>query len=133
MTMRQQALFWVGVLAAIFLTLYLLSPVLLPFVLGIILAYLLNPVVTRLERIRVRRTVGALLVSGIIILVFALALSFVVPFLANEIANLITSLPEIIRNLLSKHPADEVCARLGISRVTLWRKMKHLTGLPVAP
>jgi len=99
MTMRQQALFWVGVLAAIFLTLYLLSPVLLPFVLGIILAYLLNPVVTRLERIRVRRTVGALLVSGIIILVFALALSFVVPFLANEIANLITSLPEIIRNL----------------------------------
>ena len=40
---------------------------------------------------------------------------------------------EIIRNLVSKHPADEVCARLGISRVTLWRKMKHLTGLPVAP
>ena len=40
---------------------------------------------------------------------------------------------EIIRNLLSKHPADEVCTRLGISRVTLWRKMKHLTGLPVAP
>ncbi len=33
---------------------------------------------------------------------------------------------EIIRNLLSKHPADEVCSRLGISRVTLWRKMKNL-------
>jgi transcriptional regulator with PAS, ATPase and Fis domain len=31
----------------------------------------------------------------------------------------------IIRSLLSKHPADEVCARLGISRVTLWRKMKN--------
>ena len=31
----------------------------------------------------------------------------------------------IIRNLLAKHPADEVCARLGISRVTLWRKMKN--------
>lgn len=31
---------------------------------------------------------------------------------------------EIIRNLLSKLPADEVCSRLGISRVTLWRKMK---------
>lgn len=31
----------------------------------------------------------------------------------------------IIRNLLAKHPADEVCSRLGISRVTLWRKMKN--------
>lgn len=33
---------------------------------------------------------------------------------------------EIIRNLLAKYPADEVCTRLGISRVTLWRKMKNL-------
>ena len=33
---------------------------------------------------------------------------------------------EILRNLLAKYPADEVCTRLGISRVTLWRKMKNL-------
>ncbi len=34
---------------------------------------------------------------------------------------------EIIRKLLTKYPADEVCSRLGISRVTLWRKMKNMT------
>ena len=33
---------------------------------------------------------------------------------------------EIIRTLLARYPPDEVCARLGISRVTLWRKMKNL-------
>ncbi len=33
---------------------------------------------------------------------------------------------EIIRSLLAKHPAEEVCSRLGISRVTLWRKMKNM-------
>ena len=33
---------------------------------------------------------------------------------------------EIIRNLLARYPADEVCSRLKISRVTLWRKMKNL-------
>ena len=31
---------------------------------------------------------------------------------------------EIIRQLLARHSPDAVCARLGISRVTLWRKMK---------
>ena len=30
----------------------------------------------------------------------------------------------IIRSLLTKHTPDQVCSRLGISRVTLWRKMK---------
>jgi len=34
---------------------------------------------------------------------------------------------EIIRNLLSRHPAETVCSRLGISRVTLWRKMKAMS------
>lgn len=40
---------------------------------------------------------------------------------------------EIIRNLLAKHSADEVCARLGISRVTLWRKMKNLENGAASP
>jgi transcriptional regulator with PAS, ATPase and Fis domain len=31
---------------------------------------------------------------------------------------------EIIQHLLKKHTAEEVCAKMGISRVTLWRKTK---------
>jgi transcriptional regulator with PAS, ATPase and Fis domain len=38
---------------------------------------------------------------------------------------------EIIRDLLSKHPPDEVCSRLRISRVTLWRKMKKMANAPI--
>ena len=33
---------------------------------------------------------------------------------------------EIIRKLLVHHSAEVVCQRLGISRVTLWRKMKRI-------
>ena len=33
---------------------------------------------------------------------------------------------EIIRKLLAHHSAEVVCQRLGISRVTLWRKMKRI-------
>lgn len=99
MTLRQQAWFWIGVVAFVFLALYLLSAILLPFVLGFILAYLLNPLVSRLERLRIGRTFAAVLVSGIIVFIFAIALTFVVPFIANEIAELIANLPETIRNL----------------------------------
>lgn len=33
---------------------------------------------------------------------------------------------EIIQNLAAKYSTDELCKRLGISRVTLWRKLKNL-------
>ncbi len=32
---------------------------------------------------------------------------------------------DIVRQMLQRHPPDEVCRRLGISRVTLWRKMRE--------
>lgn len=99
MSIRQQTLFWVWAFLAVLLILYVISDVLMPFVLGIILAYLLNPLVSRLERWRVGRTVSALIVSGAVVLIFALAAALVVPFIASEIAKLITNLPETIRNL----------------------------------
>jgi transcriptional regulator with PAS, ATPase and Fis domain len=34
----------------------------------------------------------------------------------------------IIRGLLARHGPDEVCRRLGVSRVTLWRKLKAQAG-----
>lgn len=40
---------------------------------------------------------------------------------------------QIIRQLLTRASADEVCTRLGISRVTLWRKMKAMTINPSGP
>ncbi len=99
MTIRQQAWFWFGALATVFITLWLLSEILLPFVLGIILAYLLNPLVVRLERWRVRRTVASLVIAGFIVLVLVIALALVTPFVASELTKLIASLPTIVRNL----------------------------------
>ncbi len=99
MTLRQQAWFWAGAVLVVFLFLYVLSDILLPFVLGLILAYLLNPLTTRLERLRIGRTGAALLVSGAIILLFAILATLMVPFLANQLTELIASLPQVIRSL----------------------------------
>ena len=32
---------------------------------------------------------------------------------------------EVIRQMLERFSPEEVCAKLGISRVTLWRKCKY--------
>jgi predicted PurR-regulated permease PerM len=106
MTLRQQAWFWLGTVVVALVVLYLLSDILLPFVLGLILAYLLNPLTTRLERLRIGRTAAALLVSGVIVLVFGIAVTLLVPFLANELTDLIANLPQTIKNL-QKFAAEE--------------------------
>ena len=115
MTLRQQAWFWLGAVVVTLVVLYLLSDILLPFVLGLILAYLLNPLTTRLERLRIGRTGAALIVSGVIILIFGIAVTLLVPFLANQITELIASLPEIIKSL-QKFAAEQgapIIERIG--------------------
>ena len=56
--------FWIATLAVAVATLVLLREILLPFVAGMALAYLLAPLVDRLERIGFNRAVAAL---GIIV------------------------------------------------------------------
>ena len=62
MTLQRQVGFWIGGLAVLALALYVLRGILLPFVAGLALAYFLDPFVSRLERLRVPRIVGALAV-----------------------------------------------------------------------
>ena len=60
MTAARPSVIWIGTLAVIALMVLLLRDILLPFVAGIALAYLLDPVVERIERIGVNRTIAAL-------------------------------------------------------------------------
>jgi predicted PurR-regulated permease PerM len=67
MTAARPTVFGIGALAAITLAVVLLRDILLPFVAGIALAYLLDPVVERIERLGVSRTVAALGIVGLFI------------------------------------------------------------------
>ncbi|MCY4442570.1 MAG: AI-2E family transporter, partial [Deltaproteobacteria bacterium] len=64
MNARTQAWFWLLVLAAALLLIWLLSAVLLPFVLGIALAYSLDPAATRLERRGCSRMAATVLIGA---------------------------------------------------------------------
>lgn len=77
--------------------LYLLAPILMPFVAGFLLAYLGNPLVDRLCRWRVPRLLAVGIVFAVITLFFALLIGILVPAIKDQIVYLNTKMPEFIK------------------------------------
>lgn len=86
--------FWFVLFLAFAGVLWLLEPILLPFVAGAVIAYFLDPVVKKLARLRVPRPLGAglVLLSFIFAVVFLLIL--VVPLIQAQLSSLIQALPD---------------------------------------
>lgn len=76
--------------------LFVLKPILMPFVMGALLAYLSNPAATWLERHKVRRTFAALLVMLVFLSLLALAVMILVPLIQGQLEQFIQALPQII-------------------------------------
>ena len=89
----KQALFWLGIIALFILALDLLRSILLPFVAGAAIAFFLDPLVDRLERLRVSRIVATLLVLAAFLLVIVLFLLLLAPLLEAQIKQLISRFP----------------------------------------
>ncbi|MCH7741088.1 MAG: AI-2E family transporter [Proteobacteria bacterium] len=83
-------------LGASLVAIYLLQPILTPFLVGIALAYLGDPIVDRLESLGVGRTAGVLIVFMAFLLVFVGSLLIVVPVLFRETGALIRDIPAFI-------------------------------------
>src|SRR5699024_1737021 len=75
---------------------WLLAPVLTPFAIGAGLAYICNPLVLRLERFGVRRTLAIVAVFLRVALVIALLVLVLVPVLQRQVVDLIRHLPRYI-------------------------------------
>jgi predicted PurR-regulated permease PerM len=101
MSLERQLIFWVATVALVVAMLWLLSEILLPFVAGMALAYFLNPLTNRLERVGVSRWLAALIIVGIMVLVFIVLALLIVPILANQLAALISSIPGYVTRLQS--------------------------------
>jgi predicted PurR-regulated permease PerM len=90
---------WIGTLAVLALLIVLLHDILLPFVAGLALAYLLEPVVEWLERHGINRTLATLGIVGIFIVGVATIVVLVTPVLGAAIANFIDKLPDYIAQM----------------------------------
>ena len=92
-------LWLLAVAAGIGVLLYLLSPILSPFLFAAILAYICDPLVDRLERRRVPRAVGTVLVLLLVLGVLALLLLILLPLIFKEGALLAQNLPGYLLQL----------------------------------
>jgi len=99
MSFERQLSFWLATGVVVVGLLWLLSEILLPFVAGMVIAYLLDPVTNRLERLGVNRRLAALLIVGVfVLLLIALAL-VLVPLLAGQLYALIANIPSYVTRL----------------------------------
>ena len=93
---RFAAVQWLSVAAVIALLLYLLGPILTPFVAAAILAYICNPLVRRLCAWKLSRTLAVLLVLGGVFLLFILLLLIMLPLLEKQLSLFVLRVPDWI-------------------------------------
>lgn len=96
---KQQLTYW-GIAAAVFLAaLWALGQVLAPFLVGGAIAYFLDPVADRLERLGLSRVVATTIISLSAVLIAVLLVLAVIPSLAAQLGGLIEATPTIFRKL----------------------------------
>ena len=99
LSVREQAKYW-GIAAAVFfLLLWGLGTVMLPFLVGGAIAYFLDPIADRLERMGLSRTAATATISLIALLIFALLALLIVPMLVRQLVQLVNAAPTIVGQL----------------------------------
>ncbi|HET7330862.1 AI-2E family transporter [Dyella sp.] len=85
-----------AIIVAIGLLIWLLAPVLMPFAIAAMLAYLSDPLADRLERLGLGRTLAVSIVFVVLILVICAVLLLLVPLIARQIENLVQNFPTYV-------------------------------------
>ncbi len=90
-TSRRWQLF--AITAVIVYLIWLLAPVLMPFAVAAMLAYLGDPLADRLERLGLNRNWAATIVFAVLLVVVVGVLLLLIPLIARQVENLIENLP----------------------------------------
>ena len=97
--LKRQVTFWLLVLAGFIVFLYLFSEILLPFLAGMAVAYFLDPVADWLQRRGLSRMMATVVILIAFVLIFALALTIVIPIIINQFNDFIQHVPGYIQQL----------------------------------
>lgn len=136
MTIQRQIGFWVIASAVTIALLFVLRDILLPFVAGFALAYLLDPLADRLERVGIGRLGATLIILTLFVLVFIVALVLLIPLVAHQLAAFVERLPAYVARLqeLAVQEGGSLVEQLGGPEALpdLQRSVGNLVGQGVA-
>jgi predicted PurR-regulated permease PerM len=93
---RAQYLWVVGAVATVAALLHWLGPILTPFMIGVMLAYLGSPAVNWFQRRRTSRTIGTLIVMAVVFLLVLILALVLWPLVHAEATQLYKRLPELV-------------------------------------
>src|SRR4051812_44469882 len=99
MNRAQPVAFWIAVFASIIVSVALLHEVLLPFVAGMVLAYLLDPLATRLERLGMSRLFATLTIVGAFVVCVAALVILTAPVAIDELVYFVDNFPLYIKQV----------------------------------
>lgn len=96
---RQQLTYWSIALVVLLAVLWGLGSVILPFILGGALAYFMDPVADRLQRLGLSRTWSTLVIALLLAAVFVVIGLLVLPTLIRQTVQLVETAPDIAARL----------------------------------
>lgn len=97
--LRRQAMFW-GIAAAVVLAfIWLFSSILLPFVLGMVLAYFLDPIADWFTRRGLSRLTASLVILVLFVVLIIALILVVVPVISSQITAFVFNLPHYLQRL----------------------------------
>ncbi len=136
MTARQQALFWFVLVVVFGLLLFLLREMLLPFVLGMAVAYLADPFADKLEDWGFSRALATTVITALFFAIVLVAALLIVPVVAGQLIGLVERLPvymekfqasvlPLVNRILTELPASFGAPELDWGREALSQYSKN--------
>ncbi len=97
---NRNGFFWLCVFAFFCASVYILRSVLLPFVAGIVIGYLLDPFATKVQKMGVKnRTWATIIVMLLVFIVILPVLIFLIGMIDEQLGRFISALPQYANNL----------------------------------
>ncbi len=121
--------FWLGAAIVFVLVLWRLNDILLPFVVGMVVAYFFDPLVARLERLRLSRSMATAVVTILAVLMAIGLATAIVPPLLGQIEDFVTKVPQYFAQAAVRvQPmVDPLRERLGLPPLGMKELQAHAT------
>ena len=131
MSLQRQISFWLGAFILFVLALFLFREFLLPFVAGLAIAYALDPLADRLERMGLSRLVATVVILLLFIFAFLLFILLLAPILVQQIGEFAVRLPgylEALQGFVTKLANGPLMDYLGVKDGNLPKPLQDIVA-----